>query len=363
MFDWIPLEIYADIYHYSIAIILIIAIMYLLKFKITDYQNLNTIQTLTIILLLIGVIYVGLRPVSGRYFGDMSTYNRKFLEIQELGITALPNKDKFFYYFMYLCTKVMNNQSYFVLMNFLYLFPMYIVSKANFKKGAFYMLLMLMASFSFFSAGVNGIRNGLATSIFLLLFLNKKMWIQVSILILAYSIHSSMIVPILSYIIVYFYRKPKHIIYGWMACIPISLVFGDQLQSLFANLIDDERVSYLTEGNIGNDQFSSTGFRWDFLVYSATAVFAGWYYIFRKGFQDNMYTLIYGTYVIANGFWILVIKANFSNRFAYLSWFMMALVIFYPVIKSYLFKNHNQVLIYLMLAYFGFTFFMNVIIY
>jgi hypothetical protein len=66
--------------------------------------------------------------------------------------------------------------------------------------------------------------------------------------------------------------------------------------------------------------------------------------------------------VFANAFWILVIRANFSNRFAYLSWFMMALVIIYPFLKSQLMPNQNKVLARVILFYFAFTFLMNVIL-
>ena len=38
-------------------------------------------------------------------------------------------------------------------------------------------------------------------------------------------------------------------------------------------------------------------------------------------------------YLTANAFWILVIRSSFSNRFAYLSWFLMAIIIFYPFFK------------------------------
>ncbi|HMQ45454.1 MAG TPA: EpsG family protein, partial [Mariniflexile sp.] len=69
------------------------------------------------------------------------------------------------------------------------------------------------------------------------------------------------------------------------------------------------------------------------------------------------------TYLICNGFWILVIKANYSNRFAYLSWFMMALVIVYPFLKQTFFKYQYIILGNVILLYFGFTYFMSYIYY
>src|SRR5690606_25184293 len=105
-------------------------------------------------------------------------------------------------------------------------------------------------------------------------------------------------------------------------------------------------------------KFSSTGFRWDFLLYSSTAVFAGWYYIVKRNYKDKIYFWLFNTYVFSNAFWILVIRANFSNRFAYLSWFMIGLVIIYPLLKQQIIPKQHQVIGLILIAYFSFTFFM-----
>lgn len=363
MFDWVPIYLYTDVYYYILSLVLFFCSIYLIKYKFNDKPIFNLNNILSFIIAVVPIFYMGLRPVNGWMFGDMETYNRIFLLIQENGKVSIPDKDYLFYYFMYLCTLIMSNKLFFVVCSFLYFLPIYFVSKINFKKGSFYAIFLLIGSFSYWAYGVNGIRNGLATSCFLLVFVTNNKLLQIFILFITIQLHSSMLIPTAAFLVAYFYRNPKHIIYGWLACIPLSLVFGGPIQGLFAGLMEDDRSSYLTEGNINNDNFSSTGFRWDFVFYSASAVFAGWYYIFKKNFEDQRYNLIYCTYLIANAFWILVIKANFSNRFAYLSWFMMALVIVYPLLKQHLFKNQEKALAYIMLAYFGFTFLLNVIIY
>lgn len=170
-----------------------------------------------------------------------------------------------------------------------------------------------------------------------------------------------MIIPILAFLIASFFPNPKYFIFFWLLSIPISLVFGSSLQSLFATMFEDDRSSYLTQ-EASNSVFSSTGFRWDFLIYSASAIFAGWYYIFKRGYSDKTYNIIYCTYLFANAFWIMIIKANFSNRFAYLSWFLMAIVIIYPLLKKYIMDNQYKKIGLIALAYYAFTFFMNFIL-
>jgi hypothetical protein len=173
-----------------------------------------------------------------------------------------------------------------------------------------------------------------------------------------------MLLPTFAFILVQFYNKPKTYLVFWLLCIPLSLAAGGFWESFFASLgFQDERLSYLTDGNINDDEFAYTGFRWDFLLYSATGVFAGWYYIVKRDFSDPIYFKLFNIYLFANGFWILVIRANFSNRFAYLSWFMLALVIVYPLLKKEILEeDQNRKLGWILLVYFGFTFFMNVVL-
>lgn len=363
MFDFIPLKYYTDLYYIALAVILAVACLYLNKHRLTASSNIFTINMLTFFLLFLGCVYMGMRPISGFYFGDMSTYNQYFLRIQQQGISAVPKTDYVFNYFMYLCTLVMTNKMYFIVLAVIYVWPLYYVAKINFNKGAFYLLFFLMGSFSFWAYGTNGLRNGIATSVFLLVFATKNRIVQIAILFLAFGIHSSMIIPIAALVVAYLVKNTKYLVFGWLAAIPVSLIAGGTLQVLFSGLMQDDRTSYLTAGNVNDDTFSGTGFRWDFVLYSAAAVYAGWYYIFKKNYRDQRYLLIYGTFLIANAFWIIVIKANFSNRFAYLSWFLMGLVIGYPLLKEYMFKDHNTKIIYILLSYFAFTFLMNVIIY
>jgi hypothetical protein len=304
---------------------------------------------------------MGLRPVSD-FFGDTPTYARLFNLYKE-GEQVYAEKDIIFNTFMLLCSKIMSVNMFFLTCAFLYVYSLYLVCKKWFPNYWFYAFLLLVGSFSFWGGVVNGIRNSMAGSIFLLGISRDKRLFQVVLILLSIGIHKSMLLPTLGFVIAQFYNKPKYMIAFWLLCIPLSIVGGGFWENFFASLgFEEDRLSYLTEGNVNNDDFSSTGFRWDFLLYSATAVYAGWYFIVKKGFEDKIYYWLFNIYVFANAFWILVIRANFSNRFAYLSWFMMALVIIYPFLKIELMKNQHKVLAKVMLIYFAFTFLMNVIL-
>jgi len=151
----------------------------------------------------------------------------------------------------------------------------------------------------------------------------------------------------------------------WVLCIPLSIALGSFWEVLFASMGfgDDRMGAYLIGEANKEDSFSSSGFRYDFLVYSAGAVVAGAYLIFVRGFRDKVYNQLYHTYLISNAFWILIIRANFSNRFAYLSWFLMGIVIIYPYITKKFFEKHHIVVGKILTVYFMFTYLMHMIYY
>src|SRR5690606_39264861 len=99
---------------------------------------------------------------------------------------------------------------------------------------------------------------------------------------------------------------------------------------------------YLAEGSELLDHEVKTGFRWDFLLYSGLGTFAGWYFIVKRKYEDQFYQWLFHAFLFANAVWILVIRANFSNRFAYLSWFMLGIVIIYPMLKMKFFHDQNR---------------------
>ena len=103
-------------------------------------------------------------------------------------------------------------------------------------------------------------------------------------------------------------------------------------------------------------QFSSTGFRWDFLLYSAVPVLFTWYLTVKRNFEDRAFNIIAITYILANAFWVMVIRASFSNRFAYLSWFLYPLVIAYPLLRFNIWDKQDRKTAAILLLYEGFTF-------
>ena len=146
----------------------------------------------------------------------------------------------------------------------------------------------------------------------------------------------------------------------WIGAVALSLVFGETIANVISLVSYDERLTNVALK--GEDVAEEWGevldnrFRWDFLLYSSMPILLGAYTLFVRKVYNNTYLILLGTYIYANSFWVLVIRDLFSNRFAYLSWFMYPIVLAYPLLNLPVFKrNHSQKVAWILLAHLGFT--------
>ena len=160
-FDFIPLDFYTPLYHH---IILLVTLFTFIELHVRGYTK-N--KYLGLILLTFVVAFLGFRPLSGKFFGDMSTYAGHF-ESYSMGLPIIKKEDILFSLFMQACSRIMDVHAFFLICAILYVVPMFIISKKWFNSLWFYAFLMFVGSFSFWGYGVNGIRNGIASSFLLL---------------------------------------------------------------------------------------------------------------------------------------------------------------------------------------------------
>ena len=146
----------------------------------------------------------------------------------------------------------------------------------------------------------------------------------------------------------------------WIGAIALSLVFGEAIANVISLVSYDERLAAVALK--GEDVAEEWGevlenrFRWDFLLYSSMPIILGAYTLFVRKVYNNTYLILLGTYIYANSFWVLVIRGLFSNRFAYLSWFIYPIVLAYPLFNLPVFKkDHSKKAAYILLAHLGFT--------
>lgn len=361
MFDFIPIEAYSSVFYNLTLVLVLITFFHSLILDLDDPRNLQYGHVVGKIFFIFILLYVGLRPIDGEFI-DMLTYKYIF-DNYASGRPLNTDADIAFNIFVYISSKIMTAKVFFFLCASLYIIPMYVVSRKLFGSYWFYSFLLIVASFSFWAYGVNGIRNGIATSLFFMaIAYNNKKAVVILFLVLSSMFHQSMLLPTFAYIVTVIYNNPKAYVFAWILAIPLSLILGGFWENLFAGLgIADDRFNDYLTAKADADKFAYTGFRWDFLIYSATAVATGWYFIFIKNFNDKLYIRLFNIYLITNAFWILIIRANFSNRFAYLSWFLIAIIIIYPFLRQRFFINQHSAIGKVCVLYFTFTYIMYLI--
>ncbi len=312
---------------------------------------------------LVFIIVVGFRPVH-YVFGDTVNYAHTYSNYSQIAERITTSYDSLFYLFMWLCSQYMNVNWFFFIIEILYIVPIVIGCSRLLNNNADIGLLFCFTAFSFFTYGVNGLRNGVALSLVFLAitFLRGSLGniiISIALSLLGIAIHASAALPVVCMLGAYFIKKPKWFFFFWFFSILVSLAAGNTVANLFANLGFDERLSDYILLETDESMFSRVGFRWDFLLYSSVPVFLGWYICIKKRVYDRTYLLLLGTYLLSNAFWIMVIRAAYSNRFAYLSWFLFPVVISYPLLKLRIWpKKQGQKFAIIMAGHCAFSYFM-----
>jgi hypothetical protein len=312
------------------------------------------------------ILFFGLRPLiyGNGLFGDTMNYHRTYTLIQDFGVFNMrgdteASKDPLFYALMYSCAQIMDPHLFFTICLFLYVVLMFAgCRKIDPQHGAL-LMLSCYGAFEFYPFAVNGIRNGIACScaiMALACLCKKEKLLAIALSFAAIGFHKSTILPIITMFFTYYVSKPKYMYIAWAIAILVSLTIGGYIDNVLSMTSYDQRLAYNLQNNDADGVVLEHRFRWDFLLFSSMPLLLGWYTIFKRKYCNKTYLLLLGTYIYANCFWVLAIRAIFSNRIAYLSWFLYPIVLAYPLLNFPVFKKqHSKKTAWILLAHFGFT--------
>lgn len=324
-------------------------------------------QPLAVFLTFVVAFFLGLRQIAGD-FGDTISYAHHYDLITKYASVKF-NTEWLWENLQFFSKRVLgfNIHEFFVLDDLLYFSGMLICSAILMRKNLWLAMLFFFTAFQTYSFGTNGLRNGLSCSLVLvamsLLATRTKQYVAAILMLMALFIHRSSMLPTSMAVLSLFYIKDtKSVLRLWYASIVLSLFAGPLFEQFFASLGFDDRMSSYTASSGSNDILYS-GFRWDFLFYSAFPVWMIWYVTQYRKFRSPEYSIFANTYLLCNAFWILVIRASFSNRFAYLSWFLYPVVIAFPLMRMNLWKDQDRKTAIIFFFYTGFTFFMFFVYY
>ncbi len=338
-----------------IYLIFVLLITLLLFFSLNAKENQHSLLQSRrntgwmLLLSLLLVVFIGTRP-NHWVFVDSLTYANIYNDvIPTMGGEMAMNGDALFELLMVLANPIMSWMVFATLIAVVYVMGHWLVSKRLSPKNADVMMLFCISAFSFWGYATNGLRNGFACVLVLValtyLVQEKPKVLQFLLIsFVAVGCHKSVVLPVACALLAYYYRNPKVMFYVWFFSIPLSFIAGSSVEGLLLSIGGDDRFEqYFSEAskNEYSYLFSHTGFRWDFLLYSFIPILLGWYVIFKRRIIDWKYNLLLATYIYSNSFWVMIIRASSSNRFAYLSWFIYPIVLSYPLLKLQVFKNNH----------------------
>lgn len=350
----ISLENYIDTYYICISMIVLFFSIPLAKFKkLEEYPKINN-NIGVFLISTFCILFIGFRDpyAPDEYFGDTIRYTYFYEQ--------LLSNDYGYWGLMFISKEVLNlsvSWFYFVCACIYVILP-YLAFKKWFGVKAIVPLIVYVTSMSFWNFGINGIRTGLAVSFFIYALSRDRKILRFICFALAISFHKSLILPLLILLFVIFVNpKFRTTLWIWVICLLISLVFGRSLMNLITTY-----AAFVVSDDIKAEQYvtglDESRFRFDFVLYSIAPIYFGRLYI-KKGFNDILYLNILKIYVLTNAVWLLLMYANFTNRFAYLSWFLIPLLLVYPVVKdTRIIKSQNRFLWFVIIINLLFTLFL-----
>ncbi len=358
--------------HIYIWLVTILSLLVLGRYRLYPQSRVNEggeQSSIVVVLLTILIsIFIGLRPVSGVYFVDMSGYSAMYQVHMDEPFIFDWTTDNLILdnYLLYLASQGISQEYFFLSLALVYFGCMALACSILFPRDKIAVFLVYLGAFSTFSYGTNGIKAGAAASIFLVaiaMYEKRKLLWAIIFALISLGFHHSMVVPVAALVVCHFVKNPKIFFAFWAFAFVISLLHITFFQQLFAGFADEQGASYLTgeDGYMRSDILG--GFRIDFIIYSAAPIVVGWHALYRKRIVSREYAFILNLYLLSNAIWLLCMYAEFTNRIAYLSWFMLPIVLIYPFLNEKWGKKQYQTFRWVALGHLGFTLFMQYIFY
>lgn len=235
-----------------------------------------------------------------------------------------------------------NEILYWLFYSVFYCMSYYMVSKKYFPyEYAGYFVLCVIGCMGFVSYGSNTIRAGFGIALLLLAFCTENKIAKICLSIASIGCQMSMLLPVVCYLAsVYIAKKHRWCEYIWIICLIITSLTSvvSDIMTMFGAL--DARIEEMANYD-GTSDVYNVGFRIDFLFYSVIPIIIAKYNL-KNMIEDPLYLRIYRTYLLANAAWLLLMRIPFTDRVAYLSWFLIPFLLLYPVLNGHLNTQYPQ---------------------
>lgn len=352
-------QYYYDIYLLIITLLtFIIASQYNTRVLSNSNRSKISYSTFAWVIAVCCALIIGLRPLS-KVFVDMMNYDSYYSTLFGTQFEFSRDVDNLIFdnWLAYMASSMIPVKFFFLSCATIYFISILLACKKLFPKDTLLAFIVYLAAFSTFSYSTNGIKAGVAASLFLVALANKdKIWFSVPMALLTLGFHHSMLLVVVAYISVLLVRNPKWYFFIWLASFFIAALHITYFQFLFAGFTDEHGAEYL----LGDE---NSGFRIDFIIYSAIPVILGYVLLYRYRIKNETYNLLLSIYMLTNSVWMLCMYSNFTNRISYLSWFIYPIVLLYPFVNIVWSKYQGRYLKYVVYGHLFFTLFMNFVYY
>lgn len=356
----IPAEYYSTI---NLLIILLLTFKYIPKYNRLSANSIISDRSNGMLIAMFFVLFIGLRPISD-VFVDMTQYQDIYSLWPKSFIFDIFAVNFIYDNLMYFCASIQFPPILFYLMvAAIYYGCAYLACRKIFPNNSAAAFVVFLAAFSTFSYGTNGIKAGAAASIFLLaLAYRENLGLSIILAIVSLGFHHAMQLPVVAYVLTLFYKNSRVYFAAWIFCFLMAAAHVTAFQSFLAGFSDEQGAAYLmSDGTIWGGK---GGFRIDFIIYSAMPVLVGYWAIFKKKMQlSKFYSSLLNMYLVTNGIWMLCMYVEYTNRIAYLSWFMYPIVLVYPFLNEDWGPSRYQSFAKVAWAHLAFTLFMAFIYY
>ena len=345
-----------------LSVVVILTIIAFSRYSQITLQNLNRVKTkdtiLSFCIAVLIILFIGFRPLHAIFY-DMVVYEANYnsLLLSDFFFERETDNIIFDNWLSLMASQGIPFRTVMIIFSIVYFGAIWFSCKRLFPRDSLLAFVVYLAAFSTFSYATNGVKAGMAASLFCvaLAYYDHKL-ISILLALLTYGMHHSMKLVIVAYFIILFIKNPKYYFMVWGFSFLMAALHITWFQHFFAGFTDEHGAGYLLSER-------DSGFRIDFIVYSAVPVIIGYYMIYKQKLQSNMYNVILSLYLLTNSVWMLCMYSNFTNRISYLSWFLYPIVLLYPFVNIYWSNRQYTYLKYVVWGHLGFTLFMTVIFY
>lgn len=298
-------------------------------------------------------LYIGTRPFWA--YGDTWLYTKMFELVQTGRWESLSGENLSEWAWSsleYLCIDITTVDVWLTIIAFFYVVGMAWAAWRWMPRHFTMTVFFMFTAFSFWPYAVNGIRNGMATSLALIALSYvkpeyrknwAKLWPAIVLMIIAAGTHKTVYLVGVAAIFAFLIPSKKIAFWIWGGCLLMSPVSSNVFLAVGESFIEDKRFVGYGDQNVSEEIFNRIGWRWDFILYSALPVVLGYYVLIKRKLYDWTYVFLLNIYLYCNAAWMLINEVAYSNRFAYISWFLYPFLIVMPLIKFKIWRNQYSI--------------------